>query len=211
MPAKIIYISQSGYQIVTLILPHDFIVLNGDPPEYKESLNYTDDGKAGTAIKVLLRFAISLFFSTSIYFQLYSQKYEGKIVRIIDGDTYIFLTETGSFIVRMLGIDAPERDQPFSRESSEFLSKYLDKDAVTRVNGTDRDERRMGTLFVNGRNINLLLIREGYAWHYKRYSSDKDYALAEEYAQKNKLHIWSMPNPIAPWTWRQRRQSYVVK
>ena len=127
---------------------------------------------------------------------------------MIDGDTFIFLTSTGSFTVRMLGIDAPERDQPFSRESSEFLSQYLNKQAVTKVNGTDKDDRSVGTLFVNGRNINLLSIKAGYAWHYKRYSDDKDYAEAEEYAQRNKLKIWSLPNPIPPWSWRQRRGSY---
>ena len=56
-------------------------------------------------------------------FQGYSQKYNGTIIRVIDGDTYVFLTKTGSFTVRMLGIDAPERDQPFSRES-EFSYIY---------------------------------------------------------------------------------------
>lgn len=152
--------------------------------------------------------AFTLIFVFFMYGSGYGQKYEGTIIRVIDGDTFVFLTATGSFTVRMLGIDAPERDQPFSRESSEFLSKYLNKDAVTKVNGTDKDDRSVGTLYINGRDINLLMIRNGFAWHYKRYSSDKDYAEAEEYAQKNKLHIWSLPNPIPPWTWRQRRTSY---
>jgi endonuclease YncB( thermonuclease family) len=108
----------------------------------------------------------------------------------------------------MLGIDAPERDQPFSRESSEFLSEYLNKKAITIVNGTDKEDRMVGTLFVSGRDINLLSLKGGYSWHYKRYSADKDYAAAEEYAQRNKLKIWSLPNPIPPWSWRQRRTSY---
>jgi micrococcal nuclease len=141
----------------------------------------------------------------------FSQKYEGTIIRVIDGDTYVFLTMTGSFTVRMLGIDAPERDQPFSRESSEFLSSYLNKKAITIVNGTDKDDRSVGTLFVNGKDINLLSLKGGYSWHYKRYSADKDYAAAEEYAQRNKLKIWSLPNPIPPWSWRQRKTSYSEK
>jgi micrococcal nuclease len=153
--------------------------------------------------------AISLFLLFSI--NIVAQKYEGTIIRVIDGDTFIFLTKTGSLVVRMLGIDAPERDQPFSRESAQFLSKYLNKEAVAEINGTDKDDRYVGTLFVNGRNVNLLSIKEGFAWHYKRYSSDKDYAEAEEYAQKNKLNIWSLPNPIPPWTWRLRHTSYLEK
>jgi micrococcal nuclease len=156
-------------------------------------------------LKILLLLYCSLLFNS----RAYSQKFEGTIIRIIDGDTYVFLTATGSFTVRMLGIDAPERDQPFSRESSEFLSKYLNKQAITKVNGTDKDDRSVGTLFVNGRDINLLSIKGGYSWHYKRYSADRDYAEAEEYAQNNRLNIWSLPNPIPPWTWRLRRAAYV--
>lgn len=160
-------------------------------------------------IKYRLKIPFVLILILLLSFNGFSQKYEGTIIRVIDGDTYIFLTSSGSFTVRMLGIDAPERDQPFSKESSEFLSQYLNKQAVTNVNGTDKDERSVGTLFVNGRNINLLSIKAGCAWHYKRYSDNKDYAAAEEYAQRNKLKIWSLPNPIAPWTWRQRRSAYI--
>jgi micrococcal nuclease len=156
-----------------------------------------------------LKIFFILFCIFSLNFQGYSQKIEGTIIRVVDGDTYVFLTATGSLTVRMLGIDAPERDQPFSKESAEFLSKYLNKQATTKVNGTDKEERSVGTLFVNSRDINLLSIKGGYSWHYKRYSDDKDYAEAEEYAQKNKLKIWSLPNPIPPWTWRQRRTSYI--
>jgi micrococcal nuclease len=155
-----------------------------------------------------LRVLFILFFSVICTINGYSQKFEGTIIRVIDGDTYVFLTSTGSFTVRMLGIDAPERDQPFSRESSEFLSEYLNKKATTLVNGTDKEDRMVGTLFVNGKDINLLSIKGGYSWHYKRYSADKAYAAAEEYAQRNKLNIWSLPNPIPPWSWRQRRTSY---
>jgi micrococcal nuclease len=164
--------------------------------------------KIVSIIKGWLRILLIIFSIVFLNINGFGQKYEGTIIRVIEGDTYIFLTATGSFTVRMLGIDAPERDQPFSRESSEFLSEYLNKQAITKINGTDNEDRSVGTLFVNGSNINLLSIREGYAWHYKRYSADKDYAAAEEYAQRNKLKIWSLPKPIPPWTWRQRKASY---
>jgi micrococcal nuclease len=170
-------------------------------------MSCTTENISVSCLKILFSFCFVVIFS----FNGYSQKFEGTIIRVIDGDTYVFLTSTGSFTVRMLGIDAPERDQPFSRESSEFLSEYLNKKAVTIVNGTDKEDRSVGTLFVNGKDINLLSIKGGYSWHYKRYSADKDYAAAEEYAQRNKLKIWSLPNPIPPWSWRQRRTSYNEK
>jgi micrococcal nuclease len=93
----------------------------------------------------------------------YSQSYNGTIIRVIDGDTLVFQTENGSFIVRMFGTDAPERDQPYSKESADFLKQYLNKDAVIKINGTDRYRRRLGTLFIDGQDINLLTIRNGCA------------------------------------------------
>jgi micrococcal nuclease len=162
------------------------------------------DHKDQSQLKIIL----VIFYLIFVGIPGYSQEYDGTIIRVIDGDTYVFLTAKGSFTVRMYGIDAPERDQPFSRESFEFLSRYLNKDAVTKVNGTDKEDRSVGTLLVSGRDINLLSIKGGYSWHYKRYSSDKDYAEAEESARKNKLRIWSLPNPIPPWTWRQRKTRF---
>jgi len=105
-----------------------------------------------------------------------TQSFNGSIVRVIDGDTCIFQTEEGSFTVRMYGTDAPERDQPFSKESADFLKQYLNKDAVTKINGTDRYKRRLGTLYVDGQDINLLTIKNGCAWHFKRYSSNLEYS-----------------------------------
>ena len=87
---------------------------------------------------VPLRILIIICCTLLLSLKGFSQKYEGTIIRVIDGDTYIFLTKTGSFTVRMLGIDAPERDQPFSKESAEFLSKYLNRGAITKVNGTEK-------------------------------------------------------------------------
>jgi hypothetical protein len=111
------------------------------------------DHKDQSQLKIIL----VIFYLIFVGIPGYSQEYDGTIIRVIDGDTYVFLTAKGSFTVRMYGIDAPERDQPFSRESFEFLSKYLNKDAVTKVNGTDKEERSVGTLLVSGRDINLLI------------------------------------------------------
>jgi micrococcal nuclease len=133
-----------------------------------------------------------------------SQSFNGTIIRVIDGDTYVFQTLEGSFTVRMYGTDAPERDQPFAKESADFLKQYLNKYAILKPNGTDRYRRRLGTLYIDGEDINLLTIKNGCAWHFKRYSSDKQYASAEEYARKNKIGLWSSPNPIPPWNWRKK-------
>jgi micrococcal nuclease len=145
----------------------------------------------------------TIFFLLNLCVFSYSQSYKGSITKVVDGDTYFFQTANETFKVRMFGTDAPENNQPYSKESADFLKNYLNKDAVTKINGTDRYGRRLGTLFIDGQDINLLSVKNGCAWHFRRYSSDKQYASAEEYARKNKLGLWKLDNPVPPWNWRQ--------
>jgi len=93
---------------------------------------------------------------TIIFFQIiccalgYTQSYFGTIIRVIDSDTFVFQTSECSFTVRMQGTDAPERDQPFSNESSYFLNKYLNKGATIKASGVERYGRTLGVLYVDG-------------------------------------------------------------
>ena len=133
----------------------------------------------------------------------FAQSYQGKITKVVDGDTYFFQTANETLKVRMFGIDAPEGNQSFGKESKEFISKYLHKDASLVVHGKDQYKRTLGTLFIDGQDINLLSVKGGYAWHYKRYLDDKQYANAQEDAKKKKLGLWGLSNPVPPWNWRQ--------
>lgn len=142
---------------------------------------------------------------TALLNSVSGRDYHGTIIRVIDGDTYVFQTEEGSFKVRMLGIDSPENDQPYSRQSKEFLTRYLNRAAITRVTGTDRYGRMVGTLIVDGADINLLEVRQGYAWHYKKYLKDAAYARAEQDARQKKVGIWSQPEAVEPWNWRKAK------
>ena len=109
----------------------------------------------------------------------------------------------GSFTVRMQGTDAPERDQPFSKESKDFLNRYLHIEATTISHGYDRYGRLLGTLIIDCQDINLLSIKEGYSWHFKKFSKDPDYSVAEKLSRNNNLGLWNLENPIPPWDWRR--------
>lgn len=135
----------------------------------------------------------------------HTQSYFGSIIRVIDGDTFVFQTDEGSLTVRMFGIDAPERDQRNSKESVDFLKQYLHKEATIKPNGVDRYGRTLGILFIKNQDINLMSIKYGCSWHYKQYSKDIQYAQTEKYAKKNKVGLWTLQNPVPPWEWRQTK------
>jgi endonuclease YncB( thermonuclease family) len=139
------------------------------------------------------------------FFVFQPPEYTGKISYVMDGDTFVLETVEGNLRIRMDGIDAPEKDQAFGRESKAFMEKYIYKQCRVKTNGVDRYGRTIGTLFIKGENINLLSVREGFAWHYKKYSSDTALANAENLAKKEGRGLWKDSSPMAPWDWRKSR------
>jgi micrococcal nuclease len=130
----------------------------------------------------------------------------GLVVKIVDGDTFDMLTkEKNTLRIRMNGIDCPERKQDFYQSAKNALAGYIfNKDVKLVITGRDRNKRIIATVYFNGIDINLSMIENGYAWHYKKYSSDTVYAKAEQQARIAKKGLWRIDHPIAPWDFRKK-------
>lgn len=67
--------------------------------------------------------------------------------------------------------------------------------------------RTVATVYLDDeRELNLEILRAGYAWHYKRYSNRQDYDDAESYARAERLGLWVDKEPTPPWEWRLERR-----
>ena len=133
-----------------------------------------------------------------------SNSLTGKVVRVVDGDTIIVLLNGNKQErIRLLNIDAPEKGQDYSAKSTQFLSDLIAGKTV-RVEYKSRDQykRILGTVFIDDINVNEEIVKNGLAWNYY-YSKDKRLISLQEEAQKNKLNIFSMKNPINPYHWRK--------
>lgn len=141
-------------------------------------------------------------------FALAAADIEGKVVSITDGDTIVVRPENGlSVKVRLDGIDAPERRQPFSAAAQDRLGEMVFGKVVTlKTKGTDRYGRTLATVMVGETNANLELVKAGLAWHYKQYSKDAELARAEAEARRAKRGLWVDPAPVAPWDHRAGRR-----
>ena len=134
----------------------------------------------------------------------------GKVVGILDGDTITVLDrDQVQQRVRLSGIDAPEKRQPFGQRSKEGLSDCaFDKQAVIEGNKIDRYQRLIGKVVVSGQDCNLNQVKLGLAWHYKKYQKEQPvqdrqaYATEEDTARLGKLGLWSNTNPTPPWDFR---------
>lgn len=126
----------------------------------------------------------------------------GKVVGIIDGDTYDILKE-GSIIVRvrMEGIDAPEKGMPYYKKSKKYLSDLcFGKIVKLKASDKDRDGRTIALSYLeDGTELSHEMVKVGLAWHFKKYNSDPILANLEIDARNAKIGIWSIENPMTPW------------
>lgn len=140
----------------------------------------------------------------------------GRVVGVADGDTVTVLTE-GRIrnVVRLTGIDAPEKAQPYGDRAKRHLSDLVFGTVVdVEFDKRDRYGRILGKILRDGRDASLTLIEAGYAWHYKRYAAEQTpadraiYARAEGAARIARRGLWSEPAPLPPWEWRARRRAH---
>jgi endonuclease YncB( thermonuclease family) len=137
----------------------------------------------------------------------------GRVVSVADGDTITVLDATKTqHKIRLAGIDAPEKAQPFGQRSKESLSDLVFDQAVTaKTSKRDRYGRSVGTVLVDGLDANLEQIKRGMAWHYKAYEREHSpqerltYAEAEEVARGARVGLWKDDQPVPPWDFRHNR------
>lgn len=143
-----------------------------------------------------------------------NQTFVAKVIRIIDGDTMEVLYKNTPIKIRLAHIDCPEKrgSQPFGNEAKKTLSDLCFGQNVT-IYGEEYDRyKRLVAVIVNAKKetVNMEMIKQDLAWHFKRYSTDQVYARLELKARENKIGIWQDPNPIPPWEWRELKH-HVIK
>jgi len=125
-----------------------------------------------------------------------------KVIGVKDGDTIELLMNGEGQVVRFAHVDCPEKKQSFGNAAKQFVSNLCFGEFVTLIheNKYDRYKRLIAEIVLaDGTNLNQDLIKNGLAWHFKKYSKDATYAQLEIKARSQKMGIWSEPDPIAPW------------
>ena len=128
-----------------------------------------------------------------------------RVVKIADGEKFTMLMDNSTTIkVRLTSIDCPERYQPYSNVARQFLSDAIfGKEVMVEVDSEDQYGRVLGWVFLDDKNINKELLKAGLAWHFRRYSRDKELQALEDQARAKKIGLWKDKNPIPPWDWRR--------
>ncbi|WP_342129794.1 thermonuclease family protein [Hydrogenophaga sp. OTU3427] len=141
-----------------------------------------------------------------------SDSVTGKVVAVSDGDTVTVLDrDQNRYKVRLQGIDAPEKRQPFGQRSKEHLSKLVfARNVFVEYNKRDRYGRIVGRVVLDGIDANLQQLHAGMAWHYKEYEREQpvaertEYSRAERVARQNRNGLWVDVAPVPPWEFRRK-------
>ena len=135
----------------------------------------------------------------------------GRCTKVSDGDTITVLdSEKVQHKVRLDRIDAPEKKQAFGEKSKQHLSEMVfGKDVRVEWQKKDRYQRILGIVFIGEKDVNLQMVKDGFAWHYKFYDKTPAYAQAALDAREKKIGLWVDPNPIEPYEFRKSKKGGV--
>lgn len=136
----------------------------------------------------------------------------GRVVGVSDGDTISVLDENKQrHVIRLMGIDAPEKAQAFGHKAKQSLSELVfDRYVSITWFKRDRYGRTVGQVRVDNTDLCLEQIKRGFAWHYKQYEreqSEEDrsrYADAEKEARNARIGLWVDDKPTEPSIFRKR-------
>ena len=127
-------------------------------------------------------------------------------LKVVDGDTIVLNGEK----IRFLGIDTPELKQTCLKDSEEVRCGMIAKKLLVKKIGNntpicigekkDFYKRTLAECFINGESLSKFLVRRGYAFAYRKYSTK--FIKDEDFAKANKLGMWSMTFQY-PWDFRK--------
>jgi endonuclease YncB( thermonuclease family) len=130
----------------------------------------------------------------------------GRVVEVNDGDVITVFNLNRPVRVKLLAVDAPERDQTFGDVAKKHLSELVyDKSVLVEYSGIAPDGSLVGRVTLNNVDVGAQMIRDGAAWfdasNQDRLStSDREvYQQSESAARNEKRGLWQAENPIAPW------------
>jgi endonuclease YncB( thermonuclease family) len=159
----------------------------------------------------MMRVLFALLITLASPLAAFSAERHGTVVGISDGDTLTLVDANKTqHRIRLDGIDAPERTQPYGQRARQSLAALAHgRSASADCPKVDRYGRAVCRVIVEGIDLGLEQIRRGYAWHYVKYAHEQRavdrerYARAESDARLTHSGLWSFSDPVAPWDYRR--------
>jgi endonuclease YncB( thermonuclease family) len=138
-----------------------------------------------------------------------AQAFAGVVTRVSDGDT-VWVTPDDTrrkpVKLRLAGLDAPERCQPWGIEAGAALaSRVLHRRVEVSTRAIDMHGRAIGSLFLDGDDIGAWLVEQGHAWSQRWQRNPGPYAVQERSARSERRGLFADASAITPREFRRSR------
>ena len=149
-------------------------------------------------------FLTILLLSATVY-TVEANTVRGKVVSVVDGNTLeVISAEEETYRIVLVGIDCPEKGQPYAEEAKAFLeASILKKSIDVKLVGKDRWGNYLGEIMTEV-EVGAELVKRGLAWCHEKNvpESLKD---LEQQAREQRIGLWQEENPTAPWIYRRQQ------
>ncbi|HEU4652907.1 MAG TPA: thermonuclease family protein [Steroidobacteraceae bacterium] len=136
------------------------------------------------------------------------QDFSGTVSRIFDGDSFLVRNASGKDVdVRLIDIDAPEKDQPYGdRARAALIELIASRRVFVDVIDTDKYQRKLARVYREPDRLDVAraMVHDGNVWLYRRTLRDASLIPLEDAARQQHLGLWSLPKSdlMPPWTFR---------
>lgn len=158
--------------------------------------------------KIIAFFTLFTVLLTSIAF---AESFNGKVISVIDGNNLIVASREKTYKVRLVGIECPEMDQPFGSQAKQYVTDLVrGREVWVDIMGVDHDNRMIGLVKVNGKDISLEVTRAGLAWCDTKFHRFQKIVSAEQDVKSKKIGLWAYSGAKHPSLHRQERRGIVA-
>lgn len=136
------------------------------------------------------------------------EDFAGTVTRVFDGDSFLVRPADGKDVnVRLLDIDAPEKNQSYGNSARAALIKLIGNRRVyVDVIDVDQYHRKLARVYREPDRLDVAraLVHDGHVWVYRRTVRDRSLLALEDSAKSSHLGLWALPatDRVPPWQFR---------
>jgi endonuclease YncB( thermonuclease family) len=144
------------------------------------------------------------------------EDFSGIVTHVFDGDSFLVRPSSGrdAINVRLMDIDAPEKDQPYAHTARSALIGLIEGRRVfVDVIEIDRYDRKIAKVYREPDRLEVArtLVHDGHVWVNRKYAKDPTLAKLEDTVRAKHQGLWSLPAEqlMPPWQFRRKTREQI--